>query len=164
MDPALVMTSSVSIIHLCARITILLARWTGTKQTVNKQIKAFCGEIKALSATCDALINKTRRPSMASPAQSPETLSGGLWQHMSMLVQDCENTMLLLSKILNKLSSDSMDLYQQTYQRFGESMSHGDLSRLRKRIPILDVMLASLLQLIILWVQPFSLLCRPACG
>jgi hypothetical protein len=152
MDPASLTTDSVSIIHLCARSTISLARWTGTKQTTNEQIKAFCGEIRALSATYDALTNKLRSPAMASAARSLERSDDTMWQHMAMLIEDCENTMV----ILNKFSSDSAELYQQTYQRFGESMGYGDISRLRERLPLFDMILAFLLQLINLWVQPFS--------
>lgn len=150
MDPASITADSVSIIHLCARTTISLARWPGTKQTTNGQITAFCGEIRALCATYDALNNKLRRSGMASAARLLESSSSGIWQHVAMSIRDCENTMVLLNEILNKFSSDSMDLYQQTYQLFGESMGYGDLSRLRQRIPIFDMILSFLLQLIIL--------------
>jgi hypothetical protein len=150
MDPASITANSVSIIHLCARATISLSRWRGTKQTTNWQITAFCGQIGALSATYDALNNKFRRPGMAGAAQSLENLSSGIWQHVAMSVKDCEDTMILLNGILNKFSSDSADLYQQTYQLFGESMGYGDLSRLRQRISIFDMILSFFLQLIIL--------------
>ena len=87
---------------------------------------------------------------MAGAAQSLENLSSGIWQHVAMSVKDCEDTMILLNGILNKFSSDSADLYQQTYQLFGESMGYGDLSRLRQRISIFDMILSFFLQLIIL--------------
>lgn len=147
MDPLSITDGSISIIHLCARSTISLSRWPGTKQTTNEQIYSFCGEIRALSATYDALNNKLRSPAMASAAQLGSS-GGGLWQHIAMSIKDCENTMVLLNEILNKFSSDSADLYQQTYQLFGASLHYGDLSRLRQRVPIFDNFLAFLLQLI----------------
>jgi hypothetical protein len=147
MDPLSITDGSISIIHLCARSTISLSRWPGTKQTTNEQIYSFCGEIRALSATYDALNNKVRSPAMASAAQLGSS-GGGLWQHIAMSIKDCENTMVLLNEILNKFSSDSADLYQQTYQLFSESLHYGDLSRLRQRVPIFDNFLAFLLQLI----------------
>jgi hypothetical protein len=157
MDPASITADSVSIIHLCARTTISLARWAGTKQTTNGQITAFCGEIRALSATYDALNNKLRRSSVASAAKSLEISSSGIWQRVALSIRDCENTMGLLNEVLTKFSLDSMELYQQTYQLFGESMGYGDLSRLRQRLAIFDMILSFLLQLIILYVLPFSL-------
>jgi hypothetical protein len=147
MDPLSITDGLISIIHLCARSTISLSRWPGTKQTTNEQIYSFCGEIRALSATYDALNNKLRSPAMASAAQLGSS-GGGLWQDIAMSIKDCENTMVLLNEILNKFSSDSADLYQQTYQLFSESLHYGDLSRLRQRVPIFDNFLAFLLQLI----------------
>lgn len=152
MDPVSITSNSISTIHLCARSTISLARWAGTRQTTNAQINSFCQETRALSATYDALNNKLRSPAMASAARSLEHRSeGGLWQHMALLsITDCENTMTLLNDILNKFSLDSADLYQQTYQSFGESIGYGDMSRLRQRISIFDMTFSFLLQLIIL--------------
>jgi hypothetical protein len=151
MDPASITAGSVAIIHLCARSTISLSRWAGTKQTTNENIKAFCGDIRALSATFDALNNKLRSPVMASAARSLDhKLDNGLWQHIALSIKDCENTMVVLNEILNNFNSDSADLYQQAYQQFGESMGYGYMSRLRRRIPIFDMMLAFLLQLIIM--------------
>ena len=142
---------STSIIHLCARTTISLARWLGTKQTTNDQINTLCGEIRTLSATYDALNNKLRLPTMARAAQSLEHMSdGGIWQHVATSIKDCENTLVIMNQILNKYNTDSTDLYQQTYQLFGQSMRNGDLSRLGKRIPIFEMVLAFLLQLIIM--------------
>jgi hypothetical protein len=151
MDPVSITSNSISIIHLCARSTISLARWAGTRQSTNAQVNSFCQETRALSATYDALNNKLRSPPMASAARSLEHGSeGGLWQHMALSIADCENTMILLNDILNKFSLDSADLYQQTYQSFGESIGYGDMSRLRQRISIFDMAFAFLLQLIIL--------------
>jgi hypothetical protein len=87
---------------------------------------------------------------MVSAAQSLERSSGGLWQLVALSIKDCEDTMVTLNEILNKFSSDSAELHQQTYQLFGQSMGHGDMSRLRQRIPIFDMILAFLLQLIIM--------------
>ena len=157
MDPVSITAGSISIIHLCARSTISLARWTGTKQTTNDQINTFCAEIRALSATYDALNNKLRSPMMASAAQSLDQKSnGGMWQYIAMSVKDCESTLVILNGVLNKFSSDSTELYQRKYQLFAESMRTGDLSRLRQRIPIFDMSLAFLLQLIIMYVWSFS--------
>jgi hypothetical protein len=157
MDPASTTAGSVSIIHLCARNIISLARWTGTKQTTNEKIKVFCAEIRSLSATYDGLNNRLRTPRMASAAESLEKSSGGLWQHVALSIKDCENTMVTLDEILTKFNSDSAELYQQTYQLFGQSMGDGDMSRLRQRIPIFDMALAFLLQLIITYVHPSHL-------
>ena len=142
---------SISIIHLCARTTISLARWFGTKQTANDQINTFCGEIRTLSATYDALNNKLRSPTVARAAQTLEHMSdGGIWQHVATSIKDCENTLVVLNQILTKYNADSADLYQQTYQLFGQSLGNGDMARLRKRIPIFEMVLAFLLQLIIM--------------
>lgn len=151
MDSASITAGAVAIIHSCARSTISLSRWTGTKQTTNQHIKSFCGDLRALSATYDALNNKLRSPAIASACHSLEhELDNGLWQHIAISTKHCENSMLILNGILNKFNSDSADLYQHTYQLFGESMSYGDMSYLRRRIPIFDMILSFLLQLILM--------------
>ena len=145
---------SISIIHLCARTTISLARWMGTRQTTNEHINTLCAEIRALSATYDALNNKLRSPTVASAAESLQRISdGGIWQHIAMSIKDCEKTLVVLNQILNKYNADSTDLFQHTYRLFGQSMTNGDISRLRLRIPIFDMVLAFLLQLMIMWVM-----------
>src|SRR5256885_1119770 len=151
MDPGAITAGSISIIHLCARSTISLARWAGTKQTTNEQINTFCADLRSLSATYDGLNNKLRSPVMTSAVQSLAKNSGdGLWQNFAKSIKHCEHTMIILNDVLNKFTSDSMDLYQQTYQQFGQSMGAGDLLRLRQRIPIFGMTLAFLLQLIIM--------------
>jgi hypothetical protein len=151
MDPSSITAGSISIVHLCARTSISLARWTGSKQTTNGHINTFCAELRNLSATYDALNNKLRLPAMARAAHSlAEMTDGKIWQHAALLINDCENTLVILNQILDKYSTDSKDLYQQTYQLFGQSMANGDIFRLRQRTPIFDMALAFLLQLIVM--------------
>jgi hypothetical protein len=55
MDPLSITVGSLQIVSLCAQSTVALAQWVGDVKTVDERIDAFSTEIKALSATYEAL-------------------------------------------------------------------------------------------------------------
>lgn len=148
MDPLTTTTGSIQIVHLCARSKISLTRWTGKVRAIDEHVDAFCSEINSLSATYEALNNGLRAPGPNSRARILEHVSDErMWQQLSYSIKDCENSMLVLNDILKKFLVDLGNPFRQGHEQFGESISSGDISRLRQRIRLFKIVLALPLQM-----------------
>ena len=148
MDPLSITVGSLQIVSLCAQSTVALAQWVGDVKTVDERIGAFSTEIKALSATYEALHHSLRSPAMLRAARASEYSSGGqLWRQIASLIKDCENTMVILNQILESLST-SGNVFRRPYRQFRESLVSGDIARLRQRIQLFNSTLTLPLQMI----------------
>ena len=149
MDPLSITVGSLQIVSLCAQSTVALAQWVGDVKTVDERIDAFSTEIKALSATYEALHHSLRSPVMLRAARASEYSSGGqLWRQIASLIKDCENTMVILNQILESLSTSSGNVFRRPCRQFRESLVSGDIARLRQRIQLFNSTLTLPLQMI----------------
>jgi hypothetical protein len=149
MDPLSIAVGSLQVVSLCAQSTVALAQWIGDVKNVDERIDAFSTEIKALSATYEALNHSLRSPAVLKAAIASEHSSGGqLWRQIASLAKDCENTMAILNQILESLSTSSGNVFRRPYRQFRESLVSGDISRLRQRIQLFNSTLTLPLQMI----------------
>ncbi len=121
---------------------------------MDEQITEFCTDIRALSATYEALNNSLHSPVFASAAHVLEHNSGNrLWQQQANSIKDCENTMLILNDILNEFAVDLGNPYRRGYELLSDSLSSGDIVRLRQRVQLFNSVLALPLQMMTTHIQ-----------
>ena len=145
-------TESARLIHLCARCVILLARWQGSGEVAEKRTDLLSDDIRALSATYEALNNSLRSSDALRAIQTAESISGGnLVEQFSSSIADCEDTLAQVVENLSRLDDGRGPA--KAYRNVVESLTYGELLCLQKRVQVFNNILALPLHLIRLTIQ-----------
>lgn len=161
MDPLSIVVASTTLTKLCPQVILSLKVWIGEVSTIDDIVSAFCGEIRCLENTLEALQAKLNEPSMREAVRAVDVTAGGrLWTQVERSMSDCVTTLESLDNILKGLSRPEGNLFRRSVKQFRLSLESGKIATLRQRIVFFTTTLDLPVQMISLYVARWSILCR----
>ncbi|KAK4943706.1 hypothetical protein LTR10_016803 [Elasticomyces elasticus] len=154
MDPFSFTTGALQIAAACAQCTITIIKWVGDVRTVDARISSFCDEVAALRTTYEGLERSLASPLIAEAARvASQTPDGAhLWRQIKETLEDSKRTVFRVNEVLNQIGRTS-GLARRVRTQLQESLSSGELSRLRQRIQFFNTALALPIQMVCVMLQ-----------
>ncbi|KAK5552731.1 hypothetical protein LTR46_009146 [Exophiala xenobiotica] len=154
MDPFSITSGALQIAGACAQITITIIKWVGDVRTVDARISSFCDEVAALRTTYEGLERSLSSPLMAEAARVASQTSDGfhLWKQIQETLNDSKRTVKRVNEVLNHIGQTS-GFGRKIRAQLQESLSSGELSRLRQRIHFFNSALALPIQMVCVMLQ-----------
>ena len=154
MDPFSISVGALQIAAVCAQCTVQIIKWVGDVRTVEARIQGFYDEVLALQATYEGLEESLRSPIMLEAARSSNKTSDGshLWSQVQVAMQDSTKTVNRIRKVLDELSRHTGPL-RSVKKQLHESLTNGELSRLRQRIQFFNATISLPIQMVCVMLQ-----------
>lgn len=154
MDPFSLTAGALQIAGGCAQCTITIIKWVGDVKTVDTRIAGFCDEVAALKATYEGLEKSLSSPLMAEAARvAGQTPDGAhLWTQIKETLDDSKRTVFRVNDVLDQIVRTS-GLARRIRAQLQESLTSGELSRLRQRIQFFNSALALPIQMVCVMLQ-----------
>lgn len=154
MDPFSISVGALQIAGVCSQITISIIKWVGDVRTVDSRIRGFYDEILALSATYEGLEESLRSPLMIEAARVANQTSDGahLWAQVRIALDDSTKTVNRIKSVLDDISRHTGPL-RSVKKQLTESLSHGELGRLRQRIQFFNATISLPIQMVCVMLQ-----------
>ncbi len=154
MDPFSITSGALQIAGACAQVTITIIKWVGDVRTVDARISSFCDEVAALRTTYEGLERSLSSPLMAEAARVASQTSDGfhLWKQIQETLDDSKRTVKRVNEVLNHIGQTS-GFGRKIRAQLQESLSSGELSRLRQRIQFFNSALALPIQMVCVMLQ-----------
>jgi tetratricopeptide (TPR) repeat protein len=154
MDPFSISVGAVQIVTVCSTCTVSIIKWVGDVRTVDSRIRGFYDEILALKATYEGLDESLRSPLMIEAARVANGTTDGahLWAQVRIALDDSTKTVKRIKAVLDDISKHTGPL-RSVKKQLTESLSNGELSRLRQRIQFFNATISLPIQMVCLWLQ-----------
>ncbi|KAK6384806.1 hypothetical protein LTS17_002369 [Exophiala oligosperma] len=154
MDPFSITLGALQIAGACAQVTITIIKWVGEVRTVDARISCFCDEVTALQTTYEGLERSLSSPLMAEAARVASKTSDGshLWRQIKETLDDSKRTIQRVNDVLDNIVRTS-GFGRKFKAQLQESLSSGELSRLRQRIQIFNTALSLPIQMVCVMLQ-----------
>jgi tetratricopeptide (TPR) repeat protein len=154
MDPFSFTSGALQIAGACAQCTITIIKWVGDVRTVDVRIASFCEEVAVLQNTYEGFERSLSSPLMAEAARvASQTPDGAdLWMQIKRALADSQTTMKRVNEVLNEISRTT-GFARKIRAQLQESLSSGELSRLRQRIQFFNSAIALPIQMVCVWLQ-----------
>ncbi|KAL6249592.1 hypothetical protein RBB50_003445 [Rhinocladiella similis] len=154
MDPFSITSGALQIAGACAQVTITIIKWLGEVRTVDARISCFCDEVAALQTTYEGLERSLSSPLMAEAARVASKTSDGshLWRQIKETLDDSRRTIQRVNNVLDNIVRTS-GFGRKFKAQLQESLSSGELSRLRQRIQIFNTALSLPIQMVCVMLQ-----------
>ncbi|KIW12112.1 hypothetical protein PV08_09386 [Exophiala spinifera] len=154
MDPFSITSGALQIAGACAQVTITIIKWVGDVRTVDARISSFCDEVAALQTTYEGLERSLSSPLVAEAARVASKTSDGshLWRQIKETLDDSRRTIQRVNDILDNIVRTS-GFGRKFRAHLQESLSSGELSRLRQRIQVFNTTLSLPIQMVCVMLQ-----------
>lgn len=154
MDPFSISVGALQIVSICSNCTITVIKWVGDVRTVDQRIRGFYDEMLALSATYEGLGKSLKSPLMIEAARVANGNSDGahLWSQVRVALDDSTKTIKRIKTVLDEISKHTGPL-RSVKKQFTESISTGELSRLRQRIQYFNATISLPIQMVCVMLQ-----------
>jgi tetratricopeptide (TPR) repeat protein len=154
MDPFSIITGSLQVASVCSQCTITIIKWVGDVRTVDQRIRGFYDEVIALKATYEGLEESLRSPLMVEAARVANQTSDGahLWTQVRIALDDSTKTMKRIKHVLDDISKHTGPL-RRVKSQLTESLTNGELSRLRQRIQFFNATISLPIQMVCVMLQ-----------
>ena len=154
MDPFSISVGALQIASVCGSVTIQIIKWVGDVRTVDARIKGFYDEILALQATYEGLEESLRSPLMIEAARIANQTSDGahLWGQVRVALDDSLKTATRVKVVLDEISKHTGPL-RSVKKQLHESLTNGELSRLRQRVQFFNATISLPIQMVCVMLQ-----------
>jgi len=118
------------------------------------RIRSFYEEVTALQDTYDALEKVLKSPIMAEAARVANQTSDGahLWSQIRIALKDSTRTMQRVNQVLDQIKNKS-GIGRSVKMQLQESLTSGELSRLRQRVQFFNATLSLPIQMVCVTLQ-----------
>jgi len=157
MDPLSIVAGSTQIATHCGQCIVSITKWIYRVKTVDQRLTDFRDEVCALEQTYKSLKTDFKKPSLIEAAREADSGCGGcLWKQVDATLRDCEGTLSAMKDVLDdidKVPRGFRGLLSPVMRQLNESVTSGDLSRLRARLPVFNSTLVASMQMINITLQ-----------
>ncbi len=154
MDPFSISVGALQVASVCSQITIAIIKWVGDVRTVEARIRGFYEEVLALQSTYEGLEESLRTPIMLEAARTANQSSDGshLWGQVRVALDDSMKTMNRIRRVLDEISKHTGPL-RSVRKQLHESLTNGELSRLRQRVQFFNATISLPIQMVCVMLQ-----------
>lgn len=131
MDPLSIASASGSVALVCIRLSKQIYTWVNQAKDVDEEVESFATEVVAYSRVLNAIDQNLRRPAIAEAVRTSE---GDFWSHVKRSLDDCNETLALLEKILGKLGGASNNPFTKVAKNVKLGMAYEKITTLRRQI------------------------------
>jgi Ankyrin repeats (3 copies)/Ankyrin repeats (many copies)/Tetratricopeptide repeat len=154
MDPFSVAVGALQIAGVCSQCTVTIIKFIGEIRTAEERIRGFYEEVIALKSTYEGLEESLRSPIMVEAARVANQTSDGahLWAQVRIALDDSTKTMNRIKLLLDEISKKTGPL-RRFKSQLQESLTNGELSRLRQRIQFFNATVALPINMVCVMLQ-----------